>query len=390
MSTVEQPSRGGLIARVQGILLRPGPEWDIIAGELSTVRGLFTGYACILAAIAPVALVLQSMLFLHWTLPLVIGWAAITYIGALLGVFILGIVIDALATSFDGQKNRDQAMKLAVYSYTAVWVAGILNIVPALGILALLAGLYGLYILYLGLPKLMRAPQDKAIGYFAVSVIVAIVINAVISAVIGAVVVSMTAGAIIGGASPFARAANENANLARIEAASAQMSSAVAHAQATTAAQAAGGKATSAVDPEQLKALLPATIAGMARTEVSAQSAGAGDVGGSDAEATYVQGAARITLNITDMAAMGAFAGMAGAMNIASSKETATGYEKVGKIDGRMTTEEWDRGNKSGKYGVMVADRFMISAEGSGTSMDVLKSAVAAVEQGRLEAIAKS
>jgi hypothetical protein len=311
----------------------------------------------------------------------------------LLGVFILGVVIDALASSFDGQKNPVQAMKLAVYSYTAAWIAGILNIVPALGILAILAGLYGLYILYLGLPKLMRSPQDKTIGYFAVSVIVAIVINAVIGAIISAVVVAMTAGALFGAASPFVHAANENANLARIEAASAQISAAAARTEATTAAQAASGAtgaaSTTAIDPEKLKALLPASVAGLDRTEISAQSAGAAGIGGSEAEATYSKGAASITVKVTDMAAMGAMAGMAGAMNISSDKQTATGYEKVGKVDGRLTTEEWDSSAKSGKYGVLVADRFMIDAEGSGTTMNDLKSAVAAVGPDRLKGMAK-
>ena len=42
-----------LAARVKGIILRPSPEWDIIDGEPATVKGLFTGYAMILAAIGP-------------------------------------------------------------------------------------------------------------------------------------------------------------------------------------------------------------------------------------------------------------------------------------------------------------------------------------------------
>jgi len=87
---------------------------------------------------------------------------------------------------------------------------------------------------------------------------------------------------------------------------------------------------------------------------------------------------------------MGAFAGLAGAMGVQSSKQTATGYEKVGKVDGRLTTEDWDNSGKSGKYGVLVANRFMVEAEGAAPSIDVLKAAVAAVGPDRLEALAKS
>jgi hypothetical protein len=200
MTAVEGPRSAGLIARVQNILLKPSAEWDVIDGESATVSGLFTGYACILAAIGPVAMVVQHLLFIHWTLPIIVVLAVLTYITSLVGVYIVGLIIDALAPSFDAQKNQIQAMKLAVYSYTAAWVAGILNIVPILGILAILAAFYGLYVFWLGLPKLMKAPQEKATGYAVVTVIVAIVVNAVIGMIVGAVIASMTVGAVLSGA----------------------------------------------------------------------------------------------------------------------------------------------------------------------------------------------
>ena len=201
MSIIDSgPARAGLIARVQGILMKPAAEWDVIEGEAATIPGLFTGYACILAAIPPLAAILQGFLFLHWTVIPIIVIAALTYVASLAGVYLMGMIIDALAPSFDGQKNPVQAMKLAVYPYTAAWVAGILGIVPVLGILAGLAGLYGLYILYLGLPKLMKCPEDKTIGYFLVSIVVAIVVQLIIGAIIGSITVMLTIGAIAGGA----------------------------------------------------------------------------------------------------------------------------------------------------------------------------------------------
>jgi hypothetical protein len=200
MTVVESPKSAGLVARVQGILLKPAAEWDVIDGEAATVPGLFTGYACILAAIGPVAMVLQHLLFLHWALPLIVVLAVLTYVMSLVGVYIVGFIIDALAPSFDAQKNQVQAMKLAVYSYTADWVAGILNVVPILGILAIVAAFYGLYIFWLGLPKLMKAPAEKATGYAVVTVVIAIVVNAVIGMVVGAVVLSLSAGAVLAGA----------------------------------------------------------------------------------------------------------------------------------------------------------------------------------------------
>lgn len=199
MTVVDGPRNAALMARVQGILLRPAAEWDVIDGEAATIPGLFTGYACILAAIGPVALVVQHLLFLHWTIIPIIAIAALSYVTSLIGVYVIGFIIDALAPSFDGQKNPVQAMKLAVYAYTAAWVGGIFNLLPILGILALVAALYGFYLLWLGLPKLMKSPQEKTAGYFVVTIIAAILVYIVIGAVIGAVTATMVVGALLSG-----------------------------------------------------------------------------------------------------------------------------------------------------------------------------------------------
>ena len=109
----------------------------------------------------------------------------------------------------------------------------------------------------------------------------------------------------------------------------------------------------------------------------------------SHASGTYTKGDGHITLEVSDLAAAGAFAGLAGALNVESDKTTATGYEKVGKVDGRLTTEEYDNQAKSGKYSVVVGNRFVVEANGSGVAMDDLKGAVSSVAFGQLEGMAK-
>lgn len=201
MSVVGGTPSAGLVTRIQNILMKPAAEWDVIDGEMATVPGLFTGYACILAAIPALASVVGGLLFAHWAIMLVVIVAVMTYVSALLGTFIMAFIIDALAPSFGAQKNMVQATKVVVYSYTASWVAGILNIVPMLGIIAGLAGLYSLYLMYLGLPKLMKSPADKTVGYFVVSIVCAILVNIVIAVIIGAVVAAVTMSALAAGGS---------------------------------------------------------------------------------------------------------------------------------------------------------------------------------------------
>jgi hypothetical protein len=168
-----------------------------------------------------------------------------------------------------------------------------------------------------------------------------------------------------------------------------QLQAAAARAEAASK-QMQAGNAPPATDPEVLKGLLPASVGGFARSEVSASSGGVGGIQGSGADGTYTKGDARIHLEVTDMGAAGALAGMAGAFNVKSTKETSTGYEKVGRVDGRMTQESYDTASKHGEYGVMVGDRFMVQASGDGVSMDELKAAVGAIPFSRLEGMAKS
>jgi len=87
-------------------------------------------------------------------------------------VLVVAFIVNALAPSFAGQKDSIQSLKVVTYSYTASWIAGIAVLLPGLGALIMLAGLvYGIYLLYLGLPVLMRAPPDKAVGYTVVVVV---------------------------------------------------------------------------------------------------------------------------------------------------------------------------------------------------------------------------
>lgn len=389
MSAVEPgAATSGLVERVKSILLRPSSTWDVIDTEPATTAGLFKNYAAILALIPAVCgLIGGSLLGGAFGLktPILFGLfsAIVGYVLNLAMVFVLGLIIDGLAPSFDGQKNQVQAMKLAVYSSTAGWVAGIFALVPVIGLLAALASLYGIYLLYLGLPKLMKAPEAKAFGYTAVTVIVAIILSFVITAVTAMVGGLGLAGMGAAGAlsSNTVQVGDKSVDLGKLEEASKKMEAA--------AKQIESGKAPEAVQPDVLKAYLPDGVAGYARTEVTTGSGGAAGMAGSQAEGVYTKGEATIRLSVTDLGAAGALAGMASAFNVQSSSESDGKYEKVGKVDGRMTQESYDKTTKHGQYSVLVGDRFMVAAEGEGASVDDLKSAVAAIGPAKLEALSK-
>lgn len=188
----------GLVERVQNILTKPATEWDVIEAEPATVQGLYTGYACILAAIPALASLIGLAVFRHAIIFAVFS-AVLTYVLTLVGLYVSSFIIDVLAPSFGGTRNQVQALKLATYANTAAWVAGALNIIPVLGGLAsLVGGIYSLYLLYIGLPKLMKSPADKTTVYFIVTIVVEIVVYAVVGVVVGiisGIILAMTVGA---------------------------------------------------------------------------------------------------------------------------------------------------------------------------------------------------
>lgn len=375
-----------LIERIKNILLKPKEEWERIDAEPATVGGLMTGWVVPLAAIGPVAGLIGGLVFgyggmfgitIRPSVTMAVTGAVISYLLALLCAWLFSKIIDALAPSFGGQKNPVQAMKVAAYSGTAAYLAGIFQIIPALGILGLL-GLYSLYLLYLGLPRLMKAPADKAMGYTIVTVVVAIVLFFVVSVVTGALT-SLVAPRAITSATMSGEVSVPGVgkvDLSKLEEASKKMEAAAERAQTATP-----------VDRQALAALLPASAGGWTRTALESSTASAGGMGGSQAEARYEANGQSVRLKVADLAAAGAFAAMASAFKVETSREDDQGYEKSGLIDGRYTMEKWNKSG-SGSYGVLLKDRFLVEAEGNIPDIGTLKALVGAVDAGKLEALA--
>jgi len=173
-----------LIERVKNILLKPKAEWPVIDKETADTAGLFTGYIIPLAAIGPVAgaigMSMIGIMGMRMSLGITLVHAAVSYGLALAMVYVMALIINALAATFGGRQNLNQALKVMTYSMTAAWVTGIFSLIPLLGILGLLGAVYSLYLLYLGLPVLMKAPPEKALAYTIVVIICGIVISVII------------------------------------------------------------------------------------------------------------------------------------------------------------------------------------------------------------------
>jgi hypothetical protein len=194
-----------IVDRAKNIIMTPKTEWTAIAAEQPNVGQIVSGYVIPLALIPAIAAMLGYGLIgrgMASSFTWGIAMAIISFVVAVGGVYLTAFVIDMLAPNFGSQKNFGRAMQLVAYSYTPAWVAGILNIVPALAVLVLIASIYGLYLLYLGFPHMMKTPGDKVVVYMVVSIIVLIVVYFVLTALLTAIVFGvfgLSAMSVIGG-----------------------------------------------------------------------------------------------------------------------------------------------------------------------------------------------
>jgi hypothetical protein len=400
-----------LISRAKSILLTPRAEWQVIAAETDTIGGIYTGYIMILAAIPAVKLLVSSRFLGASILPIAIT----TYVLSLAGTFLVALIVNALAPTFGGQKDRVQALKVVAYAYTASWVAAIIGIVPGLGLLSALAGLiYGLYLLYLGLPFTMKCPAEKSLGYTVVTVIVVIVVSIVLGLIMrsiggfgafgsgplmGMLRPQATGSSVFSDHSATGNALNDYAK--RMDDASKQLESAQKSGDAAAKANAlgqlvgtalgSGGKVES-LAPDQIKTFLPEELDGLKRTRQAVDRTGAVGMQFSKATATYSDGANRkLELEIVDAGSLKGVVGFASSWaGVEQESQTDSGYDKTYKSGGQLVHEQWNNNTKSGEYSTFIADRFSVKVSGQASDISDLKRVAARINTSGLAALKNS
>ena len=401
-----------LVQRVQDILLKPQETWPVIAAEPTDAAALYKHYLLILAAIAPIASFIGMSLVgvgafgVHIRVPILSGLvsAIVSYAISLAMVFVLALIVDALAPSFGGVKNQIQALKVVAYSMTAGFVAGVLNLLPSLSILGVLAGLYGIYLLYTGLPVLMQCPPEKAIGYTAVVTICGIVAGILVGAIAALATPSPMArmGAASGDGAISIKTPEGSISIdtAKMEAMARKMEEAgkkMEQAQASGDPAAAGkaaadilgamaGGGGTPIPASDLKALLPDTLAGLPRESYEAQGGGAG-IAPASAEAVDGRGDRRVELSITDMGGLGGLLSVAGWANLTVDKDSSDAVEKIYKQGQRTVREQYRKDGSHGEYMLILGNGMLVEAKGQNTPFGDIKSAVGAVDLGKLEAL---
>ena len=183
-----------LVARVQGLVLKPKEEWVKIKGEDTAPMALITQYVAILALIPAIAQFIGQGLIgeryfgivARRSLGSALLYAILYYVFLVAMIYGFGLIINALAPNFGSKQNAQKAMQLSAYSMTISLVAGVFYILPSLSVLAMLAGIYGMYVLYLGFnTPMMETPKDKVISYIVVSIVAVALLFVVVTVLMG-------------------------------------------------------------------------------------------------------------------------------------------------------------------------------------------------------------
>ena len=143
------------------------------------------------------------------------------------------------------------------------------------------------------------------------------------------------------------------------------------------------------VNFRQLRDLLPASLAGMAQTEVEGATEGAMGFSVSQVEARYAaDGAGSFSVQIMDYGAVPS-AGMMGlGWTMADvDRETSDGYEKTITLGGHRGYRTYDTAARDGELSLFVADRFLVTVSGSDVGDDQIEAALRAVDLAALAAM---
>lgn len=403
-----------IIQRAQDILLKPKATWPQIAAEPASVASIFQQWLLILAAIPALASFIGLSLLgvggFGFRLPIASGLVqmVMSYLLALGMVYVMALVVDALAPTFGGRKNFLAAFKLVAYSCTAAFVGGIFNLIPSLAVLGLLAAIYSIYLLYLGLPVLMGNPDDKSPAYTAVVVVVGIVASLVIGALSAALSPGMgmgmgMMGRSAGGAEITLRTPEGEVSLdtgkleqmaKRMEQAGQQADAAQQRGDGEAAGKALGemmgamtGGSGQPIAAADLKGFLPEAMGELKRVAVEAQSGGAMGIAVSTAKASYRAGDQDLELSIVDSGGLAGLAAVAGWANLTVDRETETEVEKVYKQGKQTVREEYRKDGSRSEINLVLANGLVIAAKGSQVDPALVRKTVNGLALSQLEAL---
>lgn len=166
-----------IFGHLWGFYTNPKQEWQAVK-EQNTERIIGGLTHTLLIAILPSLFAFISSVFIGWNMgvdkhifltpmsALVIAMAM--YVALVIGVLALAYITYWMSVTYGSSPTIAQAIELAVYTATPIFMASIAALYPQLWFL-MLVGLasvaYSIYLLYIGVPILMQIPEERGFIY---------------------------------------------------------------------------------------------------------------------------------------------------------------------------------------------------------------------------------
>lgn len=380
--------RAALLQRVLDILMRPRDTWLQIDAEYGNPARIYLSYLVFLAAIPAVAgfigysLIGVGAFGISVRVPVVQGLVSMVvgYVLSLAMVYVLALIANMLAPRFQAQQDMGSAFKLVAYASTAGMLGGVFSILPSLAMLGLLAALYSVYLIYTGIPVLMKAPQEKAVGYTAALVFCGILAGIVVG--LATSLVTPGARGLGGGMAGMGDTGSVTMKVpgtdikidtGRLEEASRKMEEAQAKGDTQAAAKAAtemmgaalGGKGGEPFTPQLLREALPERFGDLPRTAIEARSESAMGMQFTHVSAQYTHEDKEVEIQIQDLGAVPALRmAMAGWATTTAESENADEVERIYRQGDTTIKESYRKDGSSADVALMLPNGVMVQAYG--------------------------
>ncbi len=173
-----------LLRRMSNILLHPNTEWRVIRDERMTYPQIILRYVGILSVIPPAAAVAGRYLFeskipdgvLLSSPPYLLLSNVLWYCMYVVNVMVTGAVITGILLTVESRRRSLKGIQLAAYSFTPLFIAGLVAVIPHMRWCISIALLYATYILHLGMRALLGMRGVKAALYATTAATAAAVI----------------------------------------------------------------------------------------------------------------------------------------------------------------------------------------------------------------------
>ncbi len=176
-----------MIAHLFGLFYNPQKEWEKIAAESEGTIKRSLIYFIFFAMLPAIAMfigttqtgwVVSGSEPIRITVASAIPLAVLFYAAIIGGLVFIGLMVHWMSETYDAESFPIKGVVLMGYAFVPIFLAGLLAVYPVWWIdiiLAVAAFSYAIRLVYLGVPTMMKVPEDRGFLYASAVFMVALV-----------------------------------------------------------------------------------------------------------------------------------------------------------------------------------------------------------------------